>query len=435
MAAAVTALTFASLLLSSCKDDDDTVPTDELYYNLEMADGYQIPSVGIDRSSFGKGKKIIIRSNGRWTIESASENCDWIRMYPMEGEEDGYIRLYADENTRAATRTAQFRVTVNGVPQPDMITVVQKAAKPFLNISSKALIFKRTGGEIRLDINANIDWEYQIEGVDAASFTAESDGHSAITVKATGINESGSDISATLSIRSTGSDTDITHTVTLTQLYATFFDNFSWVKSNAGILGWKIATGGKEQRIDTWTDEEKEHGWSSQSTWIYSRTGFLKFGKGGYGGDLASPRITELEGAANVTVSWCALGYTTAKGVRDDIDYYFVGILGDGTITGTSNNGATGASFQYKGEDGETVTLNAARFELGDKAWLDPTIDPTATEIWNYETSRFSIIVEGFTPQSRVVYVTGTGDIDNKYKNTNSKNSRLFLDNFKVVEN
>lgn len=433
--AASAVMIICGAVITSCDDDDDTIPADELYYNLELDSDYRIPCAGIDPSAYGNGKPVIIRANGHWTIEAEGDDCEWLKIYPMQGDDDGYIRLYADENTRAAERTATFRVAVNGVAQENMITVTQEPAQPFLNLSTAALTFKRTGGSLSIAIDTNVDWEYEITGESANAFTARSESPESITVTAPGTNDTGADVSATLTIKGTGTNSNVSRTVALTQLYATFFDDFSWVKSEAGVLGWKIATGKKEVRIDQWTAEEKAHGWTSVSTWLYTRTGFLKFGKGGYGGDVASPCIAEITGSSKVTVSWSALGYVTAKNVRDDIGYYYVGILGPGTITGTSANGTTGETFPYRDADGNSVTLNAARFDLGTDAWFDPVNDPTGTEAWNYPASQFSIDIDGFTPQSRIVYVVGTGNVDNAYQNDNAKNSRIFIDNFKVVEN
>ena len=421
--------------VTSCDDDDNAIPESELYYNLELDSDYRIPCKGIDMSSYGKGQKVIIRANGHWTIEPESDDCSWMKIYPMEGDDDGYIRLYAEENTRASERTARFRVAVNGVPQEDMITVVQDQAKPFLNLSTAALTFRRVGGELNIAVDTNVEWEYEISGESAGRFTASTDNPASITVKAANINDSGADITATLTIKGKGSNSNVSRSVVLTQLYATFFDDFSWVKSQAGVLGWKIASGKKEVRIDQWPAEEKAQGWTSVSTWLYTRTGFQKYGKGGYGGDVASPCIAVLSGTANVTITWSLLGYTTTKNVRDDIGYYYVGILGPGTITGTSANGTTGETFPYRDADGNSVTLNAARFDLGTDAWFDPVNDPTGTEVWNYPASQFSIDIEGFTPESRIVYVVGTGTVNNAYQNDNAKNSRIFMDNFKVVEN
>lgn len=419
---------------TACEDENKT-PDSDPYFNLEIAPDYSIPAAGISKSAYGNGKKLLLRSNGQWTIEPVTDECDWIKLYPMEGTDDGYLRIYADENTRAVSRTAQFRVMVNGMPQDEIITITQQKAEPFLNVSTAAIIIRRTGGDFTVRINANTDWEYCLEGDDASLFTVTTDGSEALTLHAGSANETGCDIFATLTIRGTGDNSSLVRTISITQLYATFFDDFSWLESKAGINGWKIDAGGSEVRIDKWSEAERNHGWTSLSTWLYSRTGFVKFGKGGYGGDLASPCIADIAGTADVTISWNALGYSTTKGMHDDINVYYVGILGPGTITGTNDYGTTGAEFLYKDENGTLVTLNAARFELDDIAWLDPLIDPTATEVWQYPTARFSINVHGFTSGSKVVFITGTGSVSNNYQNTNSKNSRMFFDNFKVVEN
>ncbi len=428
------AVILSGICITSC-DSDDAISADSLYYNIELSSDYLIPSKGIDPTSYGNGKKVIIRANGHWTIEPVGDDTGWMKIYPMEGDDDGWLRLYADENTRASERTAEYMISVNGIPQEETLNITQAPAQPFLNISTSALTFKRIGGELSVIVDTNVDWEYNIDGEDASRFVATSSDMASLTVKAIGVNETGADISAALILRGTGDNSSVNRVISLTQLYATFFDDFSWLKSEAGVLGWKIATGKKEVRIDQWSAEEKGHGWTSLSTWRYSRTGFIKFGKGGYGGDVASPYISEISGSADVTISWNALGYVTAKNVHDDIDYYFVGILGPGNITGTSSNGTSGATFIYKDSDGESVTLNAVRFELGAGAWFDPVNDPTGTEVWTSAASLFSINVEGFTSESRVVFVIGTGSVDNAYQNSNSKNSRLFVDNFKIVEN
>ena len=81
--------------ISSC-DSDDAIPVDSLYYNIELSSDYLIPCKGIDPTSYGNGKKVIIRANGHWTIEPVGDGMDWIKIYPMEGDDDGWLRLYAD---------------------------------------------------------------------------------------------------------------------------------------------------------------------------------------------------------------------------------------------------------------------------------------------------------------------------------------------------
>ena len=67
--------------------------------------------------------------------------------------------------------------------------------------------------------------------------------------------------------------------------------HFDWLNYGSTIF---YTTSG-ETRMDSWTSEELNRGWSSsENTFssnqrvVYARTGFLKLGKTGYGGDLIS---------------------------------------------------------------------------------------------------------------------------------------------------
>ena len=64
-----------------------------------------------------------------------------------------------------------------------------------------------------------------------------------------------------------------------------------------------------------------------------------------------------------------------------------------------------------------------------------PALDPTATEIWQTPSAQFSIDVTGMDGTSRIVFVSGDSSIENSYQDADGKNSRMFIDNFKVVVN
>lgn len=429
------AVIIASCAVSSCKDEKDEI-TGPASFLIEEFDKYEIAFTGMDNTTFSNGDQLTVRATGTWTFVPVDEDASaWMQIFPMEGKDDGFIRIFAEENTSAYKRSAQFRLLLNGVEQPEILTFTQGNCKPFLNVSSKMLTFKRAGGELSVTVNANIEWECSVEGTNAASFKCSAPSGTLAVVEAVGPNTSGTELDATLVITGKGEYSDMRQEISLLQLDATFFDNFDWLQSQAGILGWKIATGMKEIRIDNWTDEEKSHGWTSLSTWIYARSGFLKFGKGGYGGDLAAPAVTAIEGPAEVTVSWKALGYGTSKNVKDDIGYYHVALLGAGKITGCSGNGELGYSIPYKDANGNDVTLEAVRFTFDDMAWMIPSIDSTAIDVWQFLTSKFHINISGMDAGTRVVFVSGTGTPDNKYENENAHNSRFFLDDYKVVVN
>lgn len=425
----------ASCALVSCKDDDEP-DNGPAYFMIEDFDQYIMTHTGRDNTTFSNGDRMTVRANGKWQfVPVDEEGSSWMQIFPMEGEDDGFIRIFAEENTSAYKRSSQYRVLLNGVEQPELLTVVQENAQPSLNIDSKALTFKRAGGESSINVTANIDWECSVGGADASHFSVQKIDNLAV-VTCPNTNTSGRELEATLIIKGSGEYSGLSHEVTLTQLDATFFENFDWLQSTAGIKGWKIDSGQSETRIDKWTAEEKAHGWTSISTWIYSRTGFLKFGKGKFGGDLASPAIAELGNNSNVTISWKSLGYGTQNNAKDDYGVFYVAILGPGEITGcTGTNGSiSGHTVKYKDANNMDVSLKAARFEFDDLAWFIPAVDSTAIEIWQWETSRYSIDVKGMDSTSRVIFIAGNQSIDN-FEDPDGKNCRMFIDDFKVVEN
>lgn len=283
-------LTLAAACMTSCKDEvEDNGP---VYFQFEdLPADYEFDFKGVDEGTFGNGKKFTIRAHGKWRFEIENEaDLDWVKIWPMEGEDDGFIRFYCKENTMAQKRSAKYRLYLNDVEQEPFI-LTQGNALPNLEINTLGLTFQRQGGELSVAVTSNIDWNCSVEGVDAAYFTAERRDDKAV-VKAEA-NTSGKELEATLVITGDGDFSNLRHEVSLTQLVAIFFDDFSWLKSKAGILGWETPVE-SETRIDKWSAEEKAHGYSSLSTWCYSRTGFIKLGKGKYGGDVAFPTIADL---------------------------------------------------------------------------------------------------------------------------------------------
>ncbi len=427
-------LAIAGISLSGC-DKEDEPQTGDLYFNIENMDNLVLPQEGVDVTTFSKGKKFIVRSNGNWQFVPEDETeMSWAKVFPMEGDADGMIRIYSEENLSPVQRVARYKVFLNGVEQPQMLTFSQEGCEPFLKLSTALVTLKRAGGEVSITVDANLDWECSVEGADASRFTATAVSSQEIQVSTDRINDTGDDITATLVVKGKGEFSDITQLVAIEQLYATFFDDFSWLPNpKAGILGWNAH--GSELGMSSWTDEQIAHGWTSISTWFYYRDKFVKFGKGGYGGDACSPAVPELGSNTNATISWSALGYGTSKNVKEDHNMFYVAILGPGKIIGCSSQGEMGYTTGYRDDNGKNVTLDAVKFTFDDNAWMIPALDSTATVIWQTPSAQFSINVQGMDGTSRVVFVAGPGTLENLYQEPNGKQSRMFMDNFKIVEN
>lgn len=427
-------LAITGLILSGCNKDDEPMAGD-LYFNIEDIDDLVLPQEGVDVTTFSKGIKFVVRSNGNWQFVPEDETAmAWAKVFPMEGDADGLIRIYSEENLSPVQRVARYKVFLNGVEQPQMLTFSQKGCEPFLKLSTALVTLKRSGGEVSITVDANLDWECSVEGADAARFSATAVSPQEIKVSTDRINDTGNDIMATLVVSGKGEFSNIRQLVAIEQLYATFFDDFSWLPNpKAGILGWNAH--GSELGMSNWTEEQIAHGWTSIFTWFYYRDKFVKFGKGGYGGDACSPAVPELGKNSNVTVSWAALGYGTTKNVKEDYNMFYVAILGSGKIVDCSSQGEMGYTMGYRDDNGKNVTLDAVKFTFDDNAWMIPALDSTATVIWQTPSAQFSINVQGMDGTSRVVFVAGPGTLENLYQDPNGKQSRMFMDNFKIVEN
>lgn len=419
----------ALLSLWSCKDDE---PEGTPYFTVENFDNVELPQAGLDMHTFSAGIKFVIRANGAWQLVPEDESVlEWTRIHPYDGKDDGMIRLYAEQNLHAAKREARFHILLNGVDTGEILSYTQEGCAPFLNVSTAELTIKRAGGEVSLTIDTNMEWECKVTGPNADRFTATPVSETEISVSSTAVNTSGGDLSATLEIYGKGEFANVTRKVDIVQLYATFFDDFSWLPNpKAGILGWNA--NGSEASMDSWTDEQIAHGWTSVSHWFYFRDKFVKFGKSGYGGDCCSPAIPEIETGSNGTISWNMLGYATSKDVKDDHNMFYVALLGPGTIKGCSATGELGHTVKYQ-DNGTNVTLNAVKFILDENAWMLKSVDPTATVIWQTPSALFNINVEGIDGTTRVVFIAGPGSIDDLFQDPNGKNSRMFMDNFKVT--
>lgn len=425
-------LVLSTTCMTSCKDvDEDNGPA---YFMFEdLPSNYEFSYKGVDEGTFGNGVKFTIRAHGKWRFEiDNEEDLEWVKIWPMEGVDDGFIRFYCKENTLARKRSAKYRLFLNGEEQEPFV-LTQENALPNLEISTLGLTFQRQGGELSVAVTANVDWSCSVEGEDASYFNVEKVNDKAVV--RTEANTSGKELEATLIIHGVDEAQNLRYEVSLKQLVAIFFDDFSWLKSKAGILGWETPAE-NETRIDKWSAEEKEHGYSSLSTWCYSRTGFIKLGKGKYGGDVAFPAITELTEPTNVKVSLKAVGYGDKNSAKDPITMFYIALLGPGSITsGEGVDATTGITIPYKKSASDPIiNIPAVRFGLGDNNWFLKNIDPTGLKVWTLDETNYSITVRGMDNTSRIVVVAGKAALEDAYSDPDGHTQRLFLDDFKVVQ-
>ena len=124
-----------------------------------------------------------------------------------------------------------------------------------------------------------------------------------------------------------------------------FFEDFSWV--NASGTSKIFYTYASELRFDKWT---VTNGWTSTLNSgsgdqpAYQRIGFIKLGKTSYGGDLITPKMSNIVGNQDVVVKFKAVPYETKAGAHDD-SLLVVSVLGAGEIVRNSGINKTDTTF------------------------------------------------------------------------------------------
>lgn len=399
----LSAFMIPAVCLMSCKDDDKE--TGEPKFEIE-GDPIAL-SVPVE----GKTQAYTVRSNRPWKIVAQSQES-WVRAFPDEGDDDGIFKFIVEKNAAFSSRMVNFAFVVDGKEQPTLFRVEQAANVPYITIKDAAGIkVPAAGGDVTVSIDANVPWTYTL--TDGSWLTQP-------TVTATSVKyvaEPNNDPVrvATLTVSSTAYP-DLTKTVKLTQasLSTTILEeDFNWLPATYGN---KIIynTTPSEKRYSTWTEEEQNRGWSGtvindettgNAAWLYAREGYVKLGKTRVGGDLISPKLTNLQGTQNVTVTFKACGYQTATGTKDTGNEVNIFITGGGTASPATFNANY---YKSQADGGDTYT------------WQD---DPQYV---------YSFTITGATAETQIRFVGGPniGPISTLGGNNNN---RIGIDDIKVV--
>lgn len=378
----------------SCSDDDTEV-ANESYFNIE-----ENPT-GLATDINGVSKTYTVRSNRPWEI-IAKENVEWVKVFPSEGKDDGIFKFTVKENTTFDARSVNFAFIVDGKEQPILFRVDQEANVPFIILqdASEGISIPSADGNVDISVKANVDWDYTVENGD---WLSEIDVSETKIVLLASKNR-GEERSAKLIISSAGHP-DLTKEVLITQSSGNVIleENFDWLNYGSTIF---YTTSG-ETRMDSWTPDEMARGWNStvsedagNQKVVYARTGFLKLGKTGYGGDLISPALSALTEPTNVKVTFKAVPYKTKGGTEDD-NTLNVGVVGPGTTSVSS-------------------------FTIDN--WPDYDEDPENTAIWLKEESTYEFIIMGATAETQLRFLGGDFNLVGVGKGKN----RVFLDDIKV---
>ena len=383
-----------SVTFASCEEDDASLEAP--YFTIE-----ENPT-GLSAGVVGVSQSYVVRSNRPWKLVE-QEKSDWVKVFPEEGVDDGIFKVTIADNITFDSRISNFAFLVDGNEQPVLFRVEQEANVPFITINNAndGISIPSAINNFNISITANVDWTYSLENGDWLSeeFLSEN----LITLIAA--KNLGESRSATLTIKSSQyPDLDKQFSITQSSGNIILEENFDWLTYGSEIF---YTTGG-ETRMDFWTTEELDKGWSStvsapagNQQVVYGRTGFLKLGKTGYGGDLISRKLSALEETSNLLVTFKAVPYKTKGGTEDD-NILRVSVVGPGTVNISS------------------LTIDN---------WPDYDADPECIAIWQSESANYQFTVTGATSETQIRFLGGAFELVGVGKGKN----RIFLDNIKVA--
>lgn len=337
-------------VLSSCDDDDDK-NQGAPYFSIEGE------PTGISVSSEAINQKFTVRCNRTWTVV-AQDSYNWVRAFPNEGEDDGIFEIRVSRNKTIMERSAFFAFFVDGEEQPLLFRVDQEAAAPSLLVTPSPLIIVPTmGGELKIDISANVDWEYTVVADSWLQLIGEHADSLVFTVQP---NNSGVAREATISFMATDrqyADLDVVATIQQASEkiddgkavgYEYFADDFSWLipyggpddvqPGNVTVTGtFNMYSKAVEGQFAA-GDLEKaftEHGYidiNPSGKSIYFAAHYLKFGKTHIqSGIQRTIPNTDPEKLTNVTLTFDATPCVTTNMNYDQVDI-IVEISGMGSV-------------------------------------------------------------------------------------------------------
>lgn len=384
-------------LLSSCKKEP---VQEDPFFSIENN------PTGLTATKGAKTQSYVVRSNRPWQIVN-KDQADWVKSFPDKGEDDGIFKIIVSANETFDTRTANFAFVVDGEEQPVLFRVDQEGNVPYITLPD-AVTIPAAGGEVSVDIVSNVAWGYSLSDDTWLSEV------SVTTQKITFTAEENTSVDpreVTLTVTATNYPS-VVSTVTLTQSPGTVVleEDFSWLAYGSAIF--YTTTG--ETRIDNWTQEQKDIGWTStintvdgsgSTPLLYARQGFVKVGKTSYGGDLISPALSKLDGTQSVTVTFKAIPYMTAAGTMDD-NILYVSVIGPGTVS----------QSQFIIDNWPVYPAEGA---------LDYCIG-----LWSAPEATRTFTITGATAETQIKFLGGDYDLRATVVTINK--NRIFLDDIKV---
>jgi len=146
------------LLWLSCGDNKADKTPDTLDVNTEKLEFNEASSY----------QYVSLSTNAKWTVESSDKS--WLDCSPANGEGNDRVKISVTDNKTKAVREGSVTVkTAGGVSKT--VSVMQVCADPYIAIDPVSVTPLAAGGELKIGVSANDDWDVIIPG-DAQSWVS-----------------------------------------------------------------------------------------------------------------------------------------------------------------------------------------------------------------------------------------------------------------------
>lgn len=155
-------LATAVLFTTACTNSDDSVNSNTDPTPEKPKTEIKLETTSLDFSTEGGRDEISFTSTEAWTAEVINSRADsWLSVSPTSGNAgDATISIKAKNNDTTDERSASVRIKAGSAQK--IINVTQKQ-KDALTITSSKFEITAEGGEVTIEVKANIKFEYTID--------------------------------------------------------------------------------------------------------------------------------------------------------------------------------------------------------------------------------------------------------------------------------
>lgn len=402
-----------TLFLSCDKDNDERSGYFELTGNASQ----------LEASAQGISETYTFKSSGKWKIEALRKE-KWVKIEPAEGSGDGTFTLTVARNITPEDRSVVLTFMVDGKLQSNVFRIEQAASAGGGDVGDSYMFIEELSGRLtvpdvglteRYIVRATGKWHIILSKEDADWVSIdpmEGIGDTPITFTVAKNIDPERTVDLLFYLEEVLQDNQISvdqeGVIPQGSGDLIFKEDFSWL--NYGNEIFNQTTG--ETRISQWTTAELAKGWTgtippagttNNPTYAstYARPGFIKLGRTNYGGDIISPKLSDVQGTKNLIVTFKAVRYASG-----DHSLLKVGVNGPGTVSVSQFNVTNLAS--------PNSNLEACR-----AAWQAPE-------------ATYSFTISGATSETQIWFFAGEYYISTD-TGWPSNTNRIFLDDIVVT--